>query len=551
VASTRLSDPMITALLDTLRHRRTDDGRYETFAPVHTRNALVARGKVVRTQEYRNNEGEWVVRWYLTEEGITHLRETLTYVLSKGEERDAVWTEWLNAERRNRNAVIDFLGLTADSYDFTATTPLNKRNPRRETLNRTDTHEHIGSAMADGWRITLSDNGLTATNALGASWTFKPLGFAVEIERTSYERHTGAHGLGWARKIGTDNPASVRYMIDRAGQRGDAVTVEDGGVIRVDNAGRVDPSYDGAGEPCPVWFVPVRQGAPAVDLATLPTADDVIDAPHTVYVDGERRHDGISAAHVRKIVGNLRFKRQAFTQDTDGAICVESRRYVPVRPAVEEQHDRAEEIREEVTAEAEARPCLGCGAEAGEPCEPMSMCEVAREEAVSARLAEEPPTERDYAQEAAELLGDGERWVKHFRVFGRDPKIEKADRATALALIVWARREGWQVYRADAGGVNLESPTGESSYWLEPAAEERPQLDEEAVNRAARFLPQDEEDTRPCVEIGTVQVYAYRKGGRLVVSVDLDGVDTEGGEIRDDGTVPMVITVQGREVFEG
>lgn len=70
-------------------------------------------------------------------------------------------------------------------------------------------------------------------------------------------------------------------------------------------------------------------------------------------------------------------------------------------------------------------------------------------------------------REAAELLGDGEQWMRHFRRFGETPRVERVDRAAAVELIVWARRHGgWQVYRADEGGVSLESPTGESSYWL-------------------------------------------------------------------------------------
>ncbi|WP_326724720.1 hypothetical protein OHT59_40645 [Streptomyces sp. NBC_00243] len=80
---------------------------------------------------------------------------------------------------------------------------------------------------------------------------------------------------------------------------------------------------------------------------------------------------------------------------------------------------------------------------------------------------------RDYGQEAAELLGEGERWVKHFRVFGEEPKTTPVDRAAALDLIVMVLRGEWTVYRADEGGVNLESTTGESGYWLEPLDEEQ------------------------------------------------------------------------------
>jgi hypothetical protein len=93
--------------------------------------------------------------------------------------------------------------------------------------------------------------------------------------------------------------------------------------------------------------------------------------------------------------------------------------------------------------------------------------------------------EDDGARDAADLLGDGERWVKHFRVFGRDPRIEDTDRTVALDLILWAQEEGWQCYRADAGGVNLESTTGESSYWLEPLDEEQRAAEADRIRTTA------------------------------------------------------------------
>ncbi|MGX1907698.1 hypothetical protein ACWIID_02360 [Streptomyces phaeochromogenes] len=114
---------------------------------------------------------------------------------------------------------------------------------------------------------------------------------------------------------------------------------------------------------------------------------------------------------------------------------------------------------------------------------------------VSVRLWREPrPKEQqhdraadDTERSAAELLGDGERWVKHFRVFGEQPQVESVDRASALGAIVWARGEDWQCYRAEARGVNLESTTGESSYWLEPDTEERSADTVKARRRAEGF----------------------------------------------------------------
>lgn len=78
-----------------------------------------------------------------------------------------------------------------------------------------------------------------------------------------------------------------------------------------------------------------------------PAAEDVVDVPHALYVNGERRREDVSAEQIRRIVGNLRFKRVAFRQDpADHAIVVENRRYVPQSPAT-----NSVEIREGVTYE--------------------------------------------------------------------------------------------------------------------------------------------------------------------------------------------------------
>lgn len=65
-----------------------------------------------------------------------------------------------------------------------------------------------------------------------------------------------------------------------------------------------------------------------------PTVEDVVDAPHDLYLYGELRHEGVTADRVRKIVSNLRGKRAVFVQDPgDLAIVVQNTRYVPQRPA--------------------------------------------------------------------------------------------------------------------------------------------------------------------------------------------------------------------------
>jgi hypothetical protein len=71
-------------------------------------------------------------------------------------------------------------------------------------------------------------------------------------------------------------------------------------------------------------------------------------------------------------------------------------------------------------------------------------------------------------------------------------------------------------------------------------------------NLAAKLHPQDpaEESSLPAIEVGGVLVFVYfDQGGRLRVSVDLDTAD-EDLLIGADRRVPMLIGVQGSDVFE-
>jgi hypothetical protein len=76
---------------------------------------------------------------------------------------------------------------------------------------------------------------------------------------------------------------------------------------------------------------------------------------------------------------------------------------------------------------------------------------------------------------------------------------------------------------------------------------------EDRINQNALFLPmtgsylaEDSDATLPCIVVGGVQVYAYFKGGELVVSVDYDTADDQ--VVNDRGCVPTRVTLSGEEV---
>ncbi|MBF6085193.1 hypothetical protein IU485_27855 [Nocardia cyriacigeorgica] len=71
----------------------------------------------------------------------------------------------------------------------------------------------------------------------------------------------------------------------------------------------------------------------------------------------------------------------------------------------------------------------------------------------------------------------------------------------------------------------------------------------ERANHTAKFLPGTEPDTRPCIEVGGVQVYAYwdEMTGVLRVSVHLDEVEEQ---FTQDSRVPVRIKVQDNTVYD-
>ncbi|MEV7675037.1 hypothetical protein [Streptomyces sp. NPDC088752] len=397
----------------------------------------------------------------------------------------------------------------------------------------------------------------------------------VEVEPVSYARHTGAHGFGWTRKVSTENPASVRDMITRAQERGDTVTIEDDGRIRLDNAGVVDPGHDGAGERCPVWLAPQR-----------PASIQVEDVEYRMYVgvlrDDVKDMGTVQPANVRQAIKTNAENGHKAERLEDGSIRVYYSWFVPQHPAAEEPTDR---------------PCPTCGVESGQPCKDPLLTlvdettegspavitgHVIRTGANGVMLSREPWRGGQICghQTTYGMGAYSERYCGKRKALGEVECAEHVEQTreeygtvrvapgNAQGLMLTRSQWGWSVYDGDGGlcasaddRTELESLYGFALLWEphngdkpeEPTEEEHAAYaaamgTEEDINRAARFLPQGEEGTRPCVEVDGAQVYTYWENGTLVVSVDVETVAD--GVARADGTVPMVITVQGDTVYQ-
>ncbi|MER6977657.1 hypothetical protein [Streptomyces carpinensis] len=87
---------------------------------------------------------------------------------------------------------------------------------------------------------------------------------------------------------------------------------------------------------------------------------------------------------------------------------------------------------------------------------------------------------------------------------------------------------------------------------LRPAADRLTQGLADELNLAARFLAKglDEEGTVPCLENGGAQVYAsWEPGEGLCVSLHLDSGEVPDVLANADGSIPVRITVNGKELF--
>ncbi len=217
-----------------------DESHY-LFGRSTTRNALIRRGLAAA-------EGGFV---RLTYRGA----RIAARIQRKREEASEGYRKVSEIRRENR--VSQLLRLGYKTY-----TSIEHVGERQEDMGPIeDARSALLDALEVGFLVTQIDTNGAKIRIQGKGAYVVLTAQTEEIEpKGRYARHTGGVGLGWARKVCEDNSASVRDMMARARKRGDAVTVDDKGVIRIENAGAVDPSHDhSAGQPCPVWFVPVAK----------------------------------------------------------------------------------------------------------------------------------------------------------------------------------------------------------------------------------------------------------------------------------------------------
>ncbi|MDQ1041515.1 hypothetical protein QFZ75_008017 [Streptomyces sp. V3I8] len=455
-ATSRLSDPMIRALLGALCHKNSD-GRYCVFAPQPTIRALIGRGKAGREEFTGRESGALLVRYHLTEEGVTYLREALTFVLGKrGEDRDAVWTEWFAADRSHVWALIDFLGLTGDTYKVVTTTP-HERKALHETLSRADAWERMSDALRNGQRITIDGRSMTVHTKLGARWTFTAQDVpTVEVDDVQHRMYVGVLRDD-AKDMGLCGPDNVRAAIVNGWTDGHRAERQEDGTVAV--------GYS--------WFVPQRP-VPWVESGEMLTDAGGVGGDIQIGNAAERRftHTTLPGRVVDVTACPIKGDGSTSMPAEDAPIYLQQQVHTTICRDVEDPGGTEEFA--DITYPDLPEAYSGTYAT-------VTDAEAAARRLVASTTPEhigwdgvpDYPTETWCAERAAELLGAGRYWVKHFRMFGQVPRTEPVNRTAALELITWAMRHGgWQCYRADTGGVNLESPTGESSYWLEPLAED-------------------------------------------------------------------------------
>ncbi|MFH8483020.1 hypothetical protein [Streptomyces sp. NPDC018055] len=348
--ATRLTDKMTETLLNAIiRPSYTEDGTtvYQVQGNAGTLKALATRDMVenaartVTTPGINDGEPHWATGTWLTEDAVTFLREALADVMAKpADDRPAVYREWLNTARTVR-AAARFIDPTEDApAPPVVDAPRTNDLPRSFEVEDVDHQMYVGVLRDDamdagvvhaanvreslknhaerGARAERLDDG---TIHVEYSW-FVPIRptedatASIEVKRGMYARHTGAHGLGWTRKVCDENTASVRAAIETARTKGHRTEMEANGVIRIDGAGTVDLAHADAGQPCPVWYVPQERPAAEPHGYTWADAREVKARelkPGDVFVK-----PGTGTAWTTATDGTVRGAGIAFAMELDG-----------------------------------------------------------------------------------------------------------------------------------------------------------------------------------------------------------------------------------------
>ncbi|THA72504.1 hypothetical protein E6R60_26605 [Streptomyces sp. A0642] len=569
----KLSDSMIATILEALiRPSRTEDGTtvYQVQGNAGTLKALTARGKVenvartIITPGINDGCPHWATATWLTADCVAWLREALEYVLNTrtDEGRDPAYQGFIAASRRNSEAVAAFLlgYLRSDTTEVkTLSTALGSR-PYRETLTGEAAIEQLGNILSNGQRITFADDGKIMAQFKTGSTTFTPDRPAVEeqhdrpaeqqapvavvtVEDVDHHMYVGILREE-AKDMGTVGPDNVRAAITSSNTDGWPVERFEDGTIKVGYSFFEPIRPAAAPAPRPATEVLAADPIPA-DTSVLngmpgkPVGRDGMPArnavTHTDYVTQLRsggtwvlpNHDDqadITGAQVISAMASVRQYAPDHTRasiDTDGTIYLSNgrlaARYIPA--ALIEGYSTT--------------VCPGCdtsyAVNGDGPC-------------TGGRSTPAP----DYAQAAAELLGEMDTTTYAVRFVNTDsvlrdlPTASKEEAADMLASVL--RMDGKARWTS---ATELVTSFGDAVLTI--TAPEAPADDdesaEEAVNLNARFIPQApndaEGDTRPCLEVGSAQVYAYYLDGVLQIGIEASG----------DEKIPMLITVGGNTVF--
>ncbi|WP_428957869.1 hypothetical protein [Streptomyces sp. cg35] len=225
--TTRLSDTMITAMLDAIMFNNTD-GRYQILgANPSTVRALVARGKAVVEEVPQHNTGRTLAYVYLTEEALTFLHNALQYVMSKPvEERSQVYRYNI---ARNVDAIAAFLLGDTDGVD-TRTTNGYGGVPRVPHSSE-DGAALLAEEIRNGKRLVFPDNqDVIRTHEYPVFTVFFPVRPVLDVADGRYRNMVGVLRED-ARDMGTVDADNVRAAIRNRG--GHPVERLEDGTIRV------------------------------------------------------------------------------------------------------------------------------------------------------------------------------------------------------------------------------------------------------------------------------------------------------------------------------